>query len=168
MKEMGTVIGPANGIALPKIAEYLLPSFTENLFQGRYYRFPPKQDFELFSLMLVLLARSNDTSEVNKAYARIIEFLAKEAIEFEKLLQRAQSAAEKAVEALQANQASRKIEDSCLEYLTRARNYCVSTNTNPWLYADDQLISGSLGISKNSRALMLEVLDWLIRNYSRP
>ena len=166
MQEMGKLIGRPNGIALIKIAEYWAVNFSENQFHGRYNRFPPKRDFELFYLMIVLLAKSNDTLEVNKVYARIIEFLLIKATTFEKMLQEALSLAKKAVEALEAHQASGKIEDNGLEYLTRARNYCASINTNPWLYADDQLISASLGISKNSKAPILEVLNWVIRNYN--
>jgi len=166
MQEMGKLIGRPNGIALIKIAEYWAANFSENQFHGRYNRFPPKRDFELLYLMIVLLAKSNDTLEVNKVYARIIEFLLIKATDFEKMLQRAQSDAEKAVEALEANKASRKTEDNYLEYLTQARNYCASINFNPFLYADNQLISSSTGISKNSSVPMLEVLDWLIRNSS--
>jgi hypothetical protein len=57
MKEAGKVIGPANGIALLKVAEYFSSYLSVQLFKGRYKRFPPQRDDERFFLMFTLLAR---------------------------------------------------------------------------------------------------------------
>jgi hypothetical protein len=166
MQETGKLIGRQNGIALIRIAEYWAASFGENQFHGRYNRFPPRRDFGLFSLMLFLLFRSNDTYQANKTNLETIGSLVKKAMEYEKMLYIYFSLLERAFKALEVIHASRKVDNSLLGYLTQARNYCDSINFNPRLYVDDKLISGSLGISKNSSAPMLEVLNWLIRNYS--
>ena len=169
MKEMGEVIGPSNGIALLKIAEYFSSYLSVQLFNGRYKRFPPPRDDELFFLMFTLLARNKGDKVWITGLSNISSFLLEKALFYQKVSELAMSLVQKAIsyaeEATQtaANPAGK---ENGVYWLRKARDHFASMNFNIWCFPDDELVSRSRGFNKDISARLFDLLDWLIRNPS--
>lgn len=169
LKEANELIGPANGIALLKIAEYFSSYFSVQSFNGRYKRFPPQRDHELFYILFTLLALNKKDKDLITGYANIISFLLEKAVAYEKDLKRAISFAEKALS--YAEKAGKTAmnpagEENGLYWLRKARSYFASKNFNIWCFPDDELVSRSRGFDKGISAQLFDLLDWLIRDPS--
>lgn len=155
MKEAGKVIGPANGIALLKIAEYFSSYLSVQLFNGRYKRFPPPRDDELFSLMFTLLVLNKNDKDWIKGLSNISSSLLEKAVFYQKVSEKAMSLVREAIscaeEATQTamNPAGR---ENGVYWLRKARSYFASMNFNIWCFPDDELVFRSRGFNKGTSA----------------
>lgn len=97
MNELKPRVDPGDSVTLPKIAEYFLPLFSKNPFGGRYKRFPPKRDYELFAMMATLLARNKAGKKLIVALCSTIDIFLEEAQYDEKTLDKVLALAEDAI-----------------------------------------------------------------------
>ena len=169
MEEAGKVIGPANGIALLKIAEYFSSYLSVQLFNGRYKRFPPQRDDELFFLMFALLARNKGDKDSIKGLSNICSFLLENVVFYQKGSELAMSLAQKAIsyaEAATQTATNPAGKENGVYWLRKARDYFASMNFNIWCFPDAELVSRSRGFNRGICARLFDLLDWLIRNPS--